>query len=123
MTEVFICRHCDQRFLVARDHVDHEDNCPAKPVPDGRVVSFALARADKGSKPREHRPADALDLARAWLEEAGEENQSQHIIVFLGRTNSDNSSGTKYFQTGSFSCHAQVGLVIEGLEMLRDSGK
>jgi hypothetical protein len=87
------------------------------------VTNFALARADRGSHPREHKPSDALDLAREWMKQCGPENQPDHIIVFIGRTNSDNSSGTKYFQTGTFSCHAQVGLVYEGLDMLRESGK
>lgn len=126
-----VCDLCGAHAVGDELEIEHTPNCPnhRDAVDDtpqsfgGNVASFALARADKGSKPREHRPEDALDLARAWIEQCGPEDVPQHIIVFLGRTNSDNSSGTKYFQTGSFSSHGQVGLVIEGLDMLRDSGK
>lgn len=101
---------------------DAIDDTPVEPVASN-VTSFTLARADRGSKPREHKVADALDLAREWMRLCGPENQPDHIIVFLGRTNGDNSSGTKYFQTGSFSPHAQVGLVHEALDLLRNGGK
>lgn len=122
-----ICDICRAHAVGDEQEIEHTPNCPHNPnrpaqPSDDRVVSFALARADKGSKPREHRPEDALDLARAWIEESGLE-APDHIIVFIGRTNGDNSSGTKYFQTGSFSPHAQVGLVYEGLDMIRESGK
>lgn len=103
------------------NHPDAIDDTPEPPAVASNVASFALARADKGTKPREHRPEDALDLARAWIAECP--TPPDHIIVFMGRTNSDNSSGTKYFQTGTFSAHGQVGLIIEGMEMLRNSGK
>jgi hypothetical protein len=127
-----ICDMCQARADDANMKIIHETDCPNHPdaVDDTpieqwptNVTDFALARADKGSKPREHRPADALDLARAWMEKCGPDNQPDHIIIFLGRTHSDNSSGTKYFQTGNFGCHAQVGLVWEGLELLRSTGR
>lgn len=124
MPEGDLCPGCDGAMDFANNIFRHSSGCPLNQV--GRknpniVVSLGLARADAGTKPREHKPTDALDLARAWIEESGLE-APDHIIVFLGRTNSDNSSGTKYFQTGSFSSHAQVGLVYEGLDLLRNSG-
>lgn len=102
--------------------IRHRNGCPHATPVASNIADFNLARADRGTKPREHAVEDALDLARAWMKECGPENQPDHIIVFLGRTNRDNSSGTKYFQTGTFSSHAQVGLVYEGLDMLRHSG-
>lgn len=123
------CAICGGVYNLYADRVYHAPTCPnfvaldaVEPSKPSNVASFALARADRGSKPREHKPADALDLAREWMEQCGPDNQPDHIIVFMGRTNSDNSSGTKYFQTGNFSAHAQVGLVYEGLDMLRGSG-
>lgn len=135
-TKLTPCEKCGGLVNVMWNRVEHRDGCPYNPDREARnsgpeserpatlpsnVASITLARADKGSKPREHAPTDALDLARAWIEEAGA--HPDHIIVMLGRTNSDNSSGTKYFQTGSFSAHAQVGLVYEALDLLRSGGK
>lgn len=112
--------------------ITHNPNCPlspsyretermiAKPAPvASNVASLRLARVDKGTHPRDYPAMEALDMARDWIREAGQ--GVDHIIVFLGRTNGDNSSGTKYFQSGSFSAHAQVGLVYEALDLLRNS--
>lgn len=124
--EPLICRHCDQRFFseARAEHAAHEAKCEARPAPvASNIADFALARADRGSRPRDHKADDALALARAWMDECGPENQPDHIIVFMGRTTGDNGSGTKYFQTGSFSPHAQVGLVYEALDLLRNSDK
>lgn len=122
------CVYCGAEYLLETRSIKHTEDCPTvsrghyqEPQEPRRtnVASIALARVDKGSHPRDHVATDALDLARAWIEEA--DAPPDHIIVFMGRTMSDNSSGTKYFQTGSFSAHAQVGLVYEGLDMLRKS--
>lgn len=108
------------------DHVIvHVSTCPlspsyVEPPAASNVASFALAKADKGSKPAEHAVTDALDLARDWIRENA--RTPSHIIVFLARANEDGSDGIKYFQSGIYRSHAQVGMVIEGLEMMRGVG-
>jgi hypothetical protein len=79
--------------------------------------SFTARRFDKNSDPAAHDPITALIVAREWIEQ--QENGPDHVIVFVGRTTEDGASGTKYFQAGQYPCHAQIGLIVEGLCMLR----
>lgn len=120
------CDICGGNPNFAEQTIVHRTDCPhhpdaiddtPQPVPSN-VASFSLAKAVR-SRPREHGAMEALALAREWIETYG---PADHVIVFIGKTNDDNSSGTKYFQTGSFSAHAQAGLIVEGMDMLRNSG-
>lgn len=101
------------------NHPDAIDDTPVEPVASN-VASFALAKADKGSKPNEHPALAALDLARDWVREAN--LTPTHCIVFLARANKDGSDGIKFFQSGDYRSHAQTGMVIEGLDMMRSTG-
>jgi len=122
------CLQCAGYFNLVLDAVVHEAHCPnnpenAAPAPKPEpapVASLTLARWNKSERPQDHGPLSALDVARAWIAEQAE--QPEHIIVVIGRTTSDNSSATKYFQAGSYTHHSQMGLMLEGMHMMRDSG-
>lgn len=102
------------------NHPDAIDDTPQPEPVASNVASFALAKADKGSKPNEHPALAALDLARDWVREAN--LTPTHCIVFLARANEDGSDGIKFFQSGDYRSHAQTGMVIEGLDMMRSTG-
>jgi hypothetical protein len=82
--------------------------------------SFIAHRFNKIGDPSAHDPVSALVVAQEWI--AQQENKPHHVIVFVGRTTEDGSSGTKYFQAGNYPAHAQIGLCMEGMLMLRGSG-
>jgi hypothetical protein len=105
-----LCKHC-QRSIFA-----HADDCPHKTG----VASLAMKRFEKDGDPTAHDPRAALEVALEWID--ANPNKPDHVIVLIGRTTEDNSSGTKYFQSGKYPHHAQLGLVFEGMHMIRDSG-
>lgn len=145
-TEFDRCEHCGAQFSLATQHTEHKPNCPTHhlhvrtigamncrlcnaPPPlhsancsnATTVASLAAKRFEKIGDPSAHEALSALDVARDWVLNHAE-GAPDHIIVLIGRTTSDNSSGTKYFQAGSYPHHAQMGLCFEGMEMMRDSG-
>lgn len=63
---------------------------------------------------------DALQLARDWAER--EERTPTHVVVFMATAHEGGGDGIKFFQSGDYRAHAQVGMVIEGLDLLRGSG-
>lgn len=101
------------------NHADAIDDTPVEPVASN-ITSFSLARANAGSKPKDHPALAALDLARDWVRESN--LTPTHCIVFLARANEDGSDGIKFFQSGDYRSHAQTGMVIEGLDMMRSTG-
>lgn len=71
--------------------------------------------------PAEFDPVTALDAAREWIEQC--EEKPHHVIVLTGRVLKDGGCGTRFFQAGQYKYHAQIGLVHEGAQMIRDNGK
>ncbi len=86
---------------------------------DDNVTDLRLARFERDENPNSHDPKLALHAAFEWLKE---NDDADHIIVLLGRTTENNSSGTKYFQAGKYPHHSQMGLCLEGMHMIRESG-
>lgn len=85
------------------------------------VVSIGAARFNKESQdPAECNPRDALEAAIAYFDHA--DDKPDHIIVLFGRTPEDGGSATKWFQAGSYQYHAQIGLLYEGGQMIRENG-
>lgn len=85
------------------------------------IASIATARFQKIEDPLAHDPRTALDVAREWID--NQETPPEHVIVLIGRTTPENSSGTRFFQAGKYAHHAQMGLCYEGREMIRESGR
>lgn len=83
-------------------------------------IDFNSKRFAAKEDPAEHSPLAALDAAREWYQNS--EHKPDHIIVLLGRTTENNGSGTKYMQAGKYPHHAQMGLLLEGIDMIRGSG-
>lgn len=119
----FICRWCDRRFMVAADHVKHEDDCPARPKP-APVASMAAARFDRATHPEELTGRDALVAALAWWDSCPADEKPTHVIVMIGRDTpgKTTASGTKFFQAGTYRHHAQMGLCLEAMHQIRESG-
>lgn len=88
---------------------------------DGKVVDFAVARFHANGNTGAHDPITALDAAREWIEQC--EEKPHHVIVLTGRVLEDESCGTRFFQAGQYKYHAQMGLLMEGMSMIRDNGK
>lgn len=83
------------------------------------VSSLKVARFHKNRNPDAHEPVAALDAAYAWIKELGDA-KPDHIIVAVGRVNED-GNGTRYFQAGSFRYHAQIGLMLESIHLMREA--
>lgn len=80
---------------------------------------IAVARFNKTDDPAKSRPLDALEAAKKWIES---DVGAEHVIVLVGRTTEDGSSGTRFFQAGKYPHHATMGLCLEGMHMIRESG-
>lgn len=80
---------------------------------------IAVARFNKADNPAKSRPLDAIEAAKKWIESEG---SAEHVIVLVGRTIEYGSSGTRFFQAGSYPHHATMGLCLEGMHMIRESG-
>lgn len=88
---------------------------------DGKITNLNVVRFNRQMDPAEFDPVTALDAAREWIAEC--ENKPDHVIVLTGRVLENGSCGTRFFQAGQYKYHAQIGLIMEGLNMLRDNGK
>lgn len=66
----------------------HSANCPNATT----VASLAAKRFEKIGDPSAHEALSALDVARDWVLNHAE-GPPDHIIVLIGRTTRDNSSG------------------------------
>lgn len=86
-----------------------------------KVTSIGAARFDKAEDVSTLDPRDALEAALAYL--ADPENPPyDHIIICCGRTPENGGSAAKWFQAGKYEYHAQMGLLFEIGQMIRDNG-
>lgn len=94
----------------------HIEFCPnARQVP---VDELAARRFNTGSdKPRETKIADMIAAATKYILE----NNPDHVIIAIGRTDEEGASGTKFFQAGKYAHHGQMGLMMEAALMMRES--
>lgn len=87
----------------------------------GDHSNFTLHRYNRITDPAAHSPRAALEAALAAYDELDPAERPTHIIVLTGRDLDDGGSGTRYFQAGSYRHHAQMGLLHEGAQMIRES--
>lgn len=86
-------------------------------------IDLAAKRFEKSTNPKDNAPMVALHAALQWIKECEEEGMPvEHVIVVTGRTAEDGGSSARYFQTGKYPYHAQLGLITEGSLMLRENG-
>lgn len=78
-----------------------------------------VARFNRVTDPAAHDATTALDAAYEWIRTL--DHKPDHIIVLVGRDMPDGSSGTRFFQAGSYRHHAQQGLCSEGAMMIREN--
>jgi hypothetical protein len=78
---------------------------------------FSIKRLEKMQDPSKTPLELACDAAKAWVKESG----AEHVIIVVGRSDGENGSATRYFQAGTYSYHAQMGLLWEGQQMIRES--
>lgn len=83
----------------------------------GNIADLGLARFARDMDPKKHNPLMALEAAKKWIIDQPE--PADHVIILIGRTTGDNGSGTKFFQAGNYPHHAQMGLCLEGMELIR----
>jgi hypothetical protein len=86
-------------------------------------IDLTAKRFAKATDPKDHAPMDALYAALRWIKECEKEGYPiEHVMVITGRTTEDGGSSARYFQTGKYPYHAQLGLITEGALMLREDG-
>lgn len=85
------------------------------------VASLAVARFDKIEGAENHPPSAALEKALAHLADPNEPDYD-HAIVVLGRTPEGGGSAAIWFQAGKYEYHAQMGLLFEAGQMIRENG-
>jgi hypothetical protein len=86
------------------------------------VASLDAARFHRAEHPAHLNPRTALVAALEWYDAQTE--KPTHIQVLVGRDiGPEGCSGTKFFQAGAYRHHAQMGLCLETMEMIRESGK
>lgn len=83
------------------------------------VYNLSVARFHRNSDPAAHAATSALDAAWDWIKSL--DHAPDHIIVLVGRDMPDGGNETKYFQAGNYKYHAQQGLCMEGMNMIRES--
>lgn len=81
--------------------------------------SISELRADRSGLPRDLSPRDVLiRVLRAM--DAGE-IAPDHVVIIMGNGVEDAGSRTAYHQGGSYSYHAQLGLIHRALSLLSAS--
>jgi hypothetical protein len=95
-------------------------NCPCTCTNSATVTSIGIHRFANTDDAAKCNPRDALEAAIAYLDHTND--KPDHIIVLFGRTPEGGGSATKWFQAGSYEYHAQIGLLHEGGNMIRENG-
>lgn len=92
--------------------------------PGPRVASIASARFERATHPEELTGRDALVAALSWYDSCPADDKPDHVIIMIGRDTPEfaTGSGTKFFQAGTYRHHAQMGLCLEAMHRIRDSG-
>jgi len=83
-------------------------------------VNLNVIRFNKATNVSECSPRSALEAALVDLD-TPDRAQPDHIIIVLGRNADDSTSGAKFFQAGTYSYHAMIGLLDECKLMIRES--
>lgn len=123
------CAICKGEFNIATTTVEHASDCPdhpAKKIAAARVASIGAARFARTDVPAHLDPRTAIEAALQSYDKKMEDGAKiSHVIVIMGYDNPahPSGSGTKFMQAGSYRHHAQMGLCLEGMEMIRDSGQ
>lgn len=88
------------------------------------VASMASARFERATRPEELTGRDALVAALDWWDSCPADEKPTHVIVMIGRDTpgKTTASGTKFFQAGTYRHHAQMGLCLEAMHQIRESG-
>lgn len=82
---------------------------------------LSAARFDNAKFPQGLPVVSAIDAVKKWILETPEEDRPQHVIILTGRTDENGASQQRFFQAGNYGGHAQIGLLVCGLEQLSDS--
>ncbi|TXH82276.1 MAG: hypothetical protein E6Q77_06505 [Rhizobium sp.] len=93
---------------------------PKAPPPEN-VVSLAARRFTASSSTEGSNPRDALEKALADYDDPNLPTPD-HIIICIGRDPEDGGSATSWLQAGSYRYHAQIGLLHEAAQMIRENG-
>lgn len=107
------------------NHPDAIDDTPIEPIvraATAPVASIASARFDRAVHCEDVSPRDAIVAALEWVDKA--EAKPAHVIVMIGQDTPGKAtaSGTKFFQAGTYRHHAQMGLCLEAMHLIRESG-
>lgn len=92
---------------------------------DDKPTSLEVARFYRAEKPEHTNPRSALVAALEFYDKQPADDKPTHIMVLVGRDAKENlgASGTSFYQAGTYRHHAQMGLCLEAMHMIRDSGR
>lgn len=116
---------CDNRLFASDAALFEKLIAPPPAAPIGaKPISMAAARFDKAVHPEDLPARDALVAAMDFVDSCPLDDKPTHIIVLIGRDPVDfaTASGTKFFQAGKYRHHAQMGLCLEAMHQIRESG-
>lgn len=126
-TQADICRKLGCQPDIATNSITHAHECPLRPGHIAGVVpvaSIAAARFERAVHSEDVGPRDALQAALDWFDGCPADDKPDHVIIMIGRDtpNLATASGTKFFQAGTYRHHAQMGLCLEAMHRIRESG-
>lgn len=106
------------------NHPDAIDDTPVEPAAPARVASIGSARFDRAVHAEDVTPRDAVVAALEWIDACTPDEKPTHVIVMIGKDTLEfkTASGTKFFQAGTYRHHAQMGLCLEVMHRIRESG-
>jgi len=92
---------------------------------EDNITNLNAARFKRADEPSKVQPRAALDATIEWLNDPNTP-QPSHIIVLIGSDVFDEgcegASSTLFFQAGTYRHHGQMGLCLEAMHMIRESG-
>ncbi len=115
------CPACNQlRPCACSVKMEFTPSPQAEPKPEN-VVSLGARRFSASTSTEESNPRDVLEKALADFDDPNTPTPD-HIIICIGRDPEDGGSATTWLQAGSYRYHAQIGLLHEAAQMIRDNG-
>lgn len=118
------CGFCKAGYDFSLGRIVHAPDCPTYSDQTRPVASMSSARFDRATHPEELSGRDAIVAALDWWDSCPVDEKPTHVIVMIGRDlpRKATASGTKFFQAGTYRHHAQMGLCLEAMHLIRDSG-
>jgi hypothetical protein len=124
MSQPHVCDCANPNACLRKFDPNYNGPCALTQREPAPVASIGAARFDRATHPEEVSPRDVLVAALDWVDGLHDDDPATHIIILIGRDTpgKQTASGTKFFQAGTYRHHAQMGLCLEAMHLIRESG-